>query len=271
MFQGGGWAYTPQDAKSRATGKLGSSAKAAGSYTFAKGPLSSDQTQNPTFWDANRVFILYCDGGSWSGDLTEPLVVDDDDGTNLFVRGKRNMDAVFAALLNNEGMASASEVLLSGESAGALASILHADYVKTLLPDTVTKYGVMPISGFFLNHVDETGVLTYGSEMRSVFEYQNSSSGVNAACLASKTMAATEMTATSETAPVAGQQQQQEEEQDVSDCIFANETLLHTGSPVFLLNSNLDSWQLGNIWVDSTACMTDTAAQFQACTDSQVF
>jgi hypothetical protein len=247
MFQGGGWAYTQEDAKSRSTGSLGSSAKAATSYTFTQGPLSSDQNMNPTFYNANRVYLLYCDGGSWTGDLDEPLNVD---GTKVFIRGKRVLDALFNALLADEGMFLATDVLLSGTSAGALASILHADYIQTLLPNTVVRYGVLPISGFFLNHEDLGGSLTYGGEMRNVFEYQNSTFGVNSACIEGKTMNGTALT---------------------SDCMFANETIAVTTSPMFLLNSYVDSWQLQNIWIDtSNDCVTNIDAQFQKCTDSQV-
>jgi O-palmitoleoyl-L-serine hydrolase len=38
-------------------------------------------------------------------------------------------------------------VLLTGCSAGGLATYLHADYVASIVPASVTKYRVAPISG----------------------------------------------------------------------------------------------------------------------------
>lgn len=252
MFQGGGWAYTLEQLAMKPWNSPSNKAREPRDfYDFEGGPLSSDPDKNPTFWDANRVLIYYCDGGMFSGDLTDPLLVND---RELYVRGKRNMEAVFSALVHSEGMSSATEVLLSGLSAGALASIVHADHVRALLPDSVVKYGVMPISGFFLDHANENGVFAYGSKMRGVFEYQNSSAGLNAACLASKTAVATE--------------------QKASGCMFAKETFLHTDAPVFLINSALDLWQLNSIWLErddySSKCMADESTQFQSCTDNQI-
>ena len=118
---------------------------------------------------ANRVLIHYCDGGSFSGDRTEPLT-DASTGNQIFVRGKRILEAVFEDLLVSQGMDAATDVLLTGTSAGGLATFLHADHVQELLPSSVKRYGTMPISGFFLDHVDINGSSTYGDELRYVFD-----------------------------------------------------------------------------------------------------
>jgi hypothetical protein len=55
-----------------------------------------------------------CDGNSFSGDRTEPLIVNN---KSLWFRGKRNIDATFRAL-NKLGLTSAENVLLTGCSAG---------------------------------------------------------------------------------------------------------------------------------------------------------
>lgn len=247
-FEGGGWSYTPEMAADRAewANGLGSSKLAADNYTWWNGPLCADPDRNPPFYDANRVLLWYCDGGSFAGDLDEPLDVD---GQTFWIRGKRIVDALLSELLANEGLDKATDVLLTGTSAGGLAAYLHADYVASLLPDTVTRFGVAPISGFFLNHADLKGDPTYGDELRNVFEYQNSTGGVNADCIEAK----------------GG-----EENGVTSDCIFANETTSHLQTPLFVINSNVDSWQLENIWRDATECCSNTTAQFQSCSDDQV-
>ena len=244
QFQGGGWSYSPSEAVSRSMTSLGSSTKAASSYTYPYGPLSSDPGTNPMFYDANRVLLAYCDAGSFAGHLSEPL-----EGIHppVYIRGKMVLDALFGALMS-EGFVEATDVLLTGTSAGGLAAFLHADYVRSaLLPSTVTRYGVMPISGFFLNHADLNGDLTYGTELRNVFAYQNSTSGMNSACVAAK--------ASSQ-----------------SDCIFANETAVFVTSPLFVQNSMVDSWQLQNIWEQNMddPCTSNSTAQFQSCSDAQI-
>lgn len=64
------------------------------------------------------------------------------------VAGKRIMDANFEDLLKTKGLAAATDVVLSGHSAGGLATYLHADYVRTLLPASVQNYRAVPDAGF---------------------------------------------------------------------------------------------------------------------------
>ena len=247
QFQGGAWAYTPADAKSRSTGALGSSTKAHATYTYPDGPLSSDPTTNPLFHDANRVLLLYCDGGSFAGHLDAPLVVS---GSSLFVRGRLVMDALLAALVDDAGMDSATEVLVTGTSAGGLGTILAADHIADVIRATVPaleRVGVAPLSGFFLDHADRSGSLAWGDQMRGVFDYQNCSGGVPPACLAAKLASGA----------------------DPSACFFANESVAVATAPLFLSNSVVDQWQLENIWAENDACVTNDA-QFGSCSDAQV-
>jgi hypothetical protein len=85
---------------------------------------------------------MYCDGGSFSGDRTESIIVN---GTQLFFRGRRILDAVLDYLKESHGLASATEVLLSGGSAGGLSTFLHADYVRSQFGQEV-KFGAAPVS-----------------------------------------------------------------------------------------------------------------------------
>jgi len=47
-------------------------------------------------------------------------------------------------------MSNADHVILTGASAGGLATYLHADYVRTLIP-RATSLHAMPDAGFFLD------------------------------------------------------------------------------------------------------------------------
>ena len=55
--------------------------------------------------------------------------------------------------------------------------------------------------------------------------------------------------------------------EDQWQCIFANASYAHTTTPIFPLNSAVDSWQLGNIFKLDKACAAD---QFAGCTDAQL-
>jgi hypothetical protein len=68
--------------------------------------------------------------------------------------------------LEEHGLDAATEVLLSGGSAGGLSTYLHADHIGSRLPKSVTKYRAAPNSGFFLLHNDATGRPTYPDELK---------------------------------------------------------------------------------------------------------
>eukprot|EP00038_Savillea_parva_P008712 m.178703 g.178703 ORF g.178703 m.178703 type:complete len:431 (+) comp14602_c0_seq1:70-1362(+) len=218
-FQGGGWCYDEMDCLGRSKGNLGSSTKWAQTSSMG-GIMSSDPTSNPDFAGFNRVHMPYCDGNSFSGDRTEAVVVN---GTKLWFRGRRNIDATFRALYKL-GLDKAENVLLTGCSAGGLATYLHTDYVATLLPKTVTKYKSAPISGFFLLHDTVENKPVYPTEMKNIFHLANSTNGVNAGCIAATPL------------------------EDQWMCNFAEHSYAHTQSPIFPLNSALDSWQTGCIY-----------------------
>merc|ERR1719401_2583608 len=122
--------------------------------------------------------MVYCDGNSFSGDRDEPLIVRGLDGKDkpLYFRGRRIVDAAIETLLGM-GLNKASTVLLTGCSAGGLATFLHADYVHDRLKATVPtlqKYRVAPMSGFFLFHNNVEDKPVYPVQMKRIFTMANS-------------------------------------------------------------------------------------------------
>eukprot|EP00056_Hartaetosiga_gracilis_P016975 m.6269 g.6269 ORF g.6269 m.6269 type:complete len:247 (+) comp5036_c0_seq1:591-1331(+) len=145
-------------------------------------------------------------------------------------------------------LSQATNVLLSGGSAGGLAAYLHADYVRTLLPSSVTRYKVSPSSGFFLNHTNFDNTPAYPGMIEYIFSMQNATAGVSAKCLSDR--------------PVSQH----------FECMFAQEAYKYIKSPIFILQSQLDSWQLGNIYPDSKTaqwplCIKD---EFEQCNVTQI-
>jgi len=68
----------------------------------------------------------------------------------VYYRGARLLRAIMASLLANAtvGLSSATDVVVSGCSAGGLSTFLHADEWAARLP--AAKVAAMPDSGFFL-------------------------------------------------------------------------------------------------------------------------
>ncbi|GLJ12703.1 hypothetical protein SUGI_0196240 [Cryptomeria japonica] len=143
-IEGGGWCNNRKTCRLRAKTRRGSSTVLPKEKTFS-GILSSVQSENPDFYNWNRVKVSYCDGSSFTGDVKE---VNQTTGY-VYFRGQRIWQAVMEDLLA-KGMCEAEEALLTGCSAGGLTTILHCDEFRALLPMN-TKVKCLSDAGFFLN------------------------------------------------------------------------------------------------------------------------
>lgn len=137
----------------RAKTSLGSSKRREGKNINAQmfPLLSGDHVTNPDFAGDAHVFIGYCDGSSFVSSRNDSLDVH---GTRLFFRGRANLMAVFHLLLSQFGLASATELVLSGTSAGGLAVLLNIDFLShEFLPQYGANIPVVGVSdgGFFLD------------------------------------------------------------------------------------------------------------------------
>lgn len=126
------------------------------------GVMAQDPAVNPDFYTWNKVFLHYCDGSSFGGGRDEPIAVSTHDGkpAQMWMRGRNNFNALIAYLQDTIGMANATEVILSGGSAGGLAVFYNVDHLATLLPEGV-RLTAFPDAGFFLDAVDTTGEHSY--------------------------------------------------------------------------------------------------------------
>mmetsp|Transcript_81905 Transcript_81905/g.155512 ORF Transcript_81905/g.155512 Transcript_81905/m.155512 type:complete len:461 (-) Transcript_81905:140-1522(-) len=227
-FQGGGWCYDEIDCWGRSSQPGLGTSKGLQKFMNEGGLMSDDCTKNPEFCNFNRVHLVYCDGNSFSGDRNEPLVVTGLDGKQkpLYFRGKRIIEATLQTLLTL-GLDKAENVLLSGCSAGGLATFLHTDHVYNWLLSAkvpMKKFRSAPMSGFFLLHNTVDNKPVYPEQMKSIFELANSTNGLNARCIAAQA------------------------DEDKWKCNFAEMAYKYTQAPIFPLNSALDSWQTGCIY-----------------------
>ena len=194
------------------------------------GILSGDPNLNPLMAGWNKVELAYCSGDSFAGRNTTVAVVG---GKALHsARGGFILDAVIDTLLTLHGLAAATEVVVTGSSAGGLAAYLHAERYRAALPPTAFM-AVLSDGGFFLDYdAGKPAVArrTYAAQMRANFGLFNASGGVNQACVASFREAGA----------------------DVSSCYFAEHTLPFIPAPVFAVQSTTDAWQLPNILGSTT-------------------
>lgn len=243
FFEGGGWAVSPNDAYSRSLGPLGSS-KSWASSTSAwvwEGLLNPDCAVNPTFCHWTTVYNMYCDGASWSGN--GDFVVPDHGNATLHSRGQAIRAAMLATLLSPQPIAgsplpslsNASEVVITGASAGGLTVLLHVDSIADTVREGAAAAGgggtapsIVAVTncGFFLDGTDVWG----GSQFRQV--YQNVVALHNVSGPDSTDAQCWESLPTTVDATESWR------------CFMAPFVYPYISTPLFLVNSQYDSFQL---------------------------
>lgn len=214
-LEGGGWCDSIASCSFRKTTALGSSNYMEHQVRFS-GILSHDASENPDFHNWNRVKIRYCDGASFAGHPESEFT----NGTKLFFRGHLIWEAIMDELLS-VGMSNAKQALLSGCSAGGLATLMHCDDFRELLPKDATVK-CLADAGFFLDEKDVGGHHTMQSFYQKVVQLQGVAKSLHKDCV-------TRM--------------------EPSQCLFPQEVIKHITTPVFLVNPAYDFWQIQNILV----------------------
>jgi len=174
-LMGGGWCYDARDCSARARNQRGSSKFWNASNVRAPGGLASlSCSTSPDFCDFHQVVLLYCDGASFTGARDAPLAAPD--GTLLYFRGRHILTAAINSL-GLAGLTQATEVLLTGDSAGALGVIHNADHVGELLAAAapgLRTFKAIAVSGYFLDHANVRGEPVFGDALTAAFTMQNS-------------------------------------------------------------------------------------------------
>ncbi|KAK1325444.1 hypothetical protein QJS10_CPA01g03051 [Acorus calamus] len=212
QLEGGGWCNNITSCLARRNNRLGSSKHMPPQLAFS-GLLGHRGLFNPDFYNWNRVTIRYCDGSSFTGDVEAV-----DPATNLHYRGARVWRAVIEDLLEN-GMKNAENALLSGCSAGGLASILHCDSFRSLMP-MGAKVKCLSDAGYFINVNDVSGQPHIYGYFDDVLNTHGSAKNLPASCTS---------------------------HMNASMCFFPQYSAPQIKTPIFILNSAYDSWQIKNI------------------------
>ncbi len=224
-LEGGGWCNSIKDCVFRKTTRRGSSKFMEKILAFT-GILSNRSDENPDFYNWNRVKLRYCDGASFSGE-------GQDQANGLFFRGQRIFEAGMEELME-KGMKNADQALLSGCSAGGLASIIHCDEFRNLFPSTV-KVKCMSDAGFFLDAIDAAGGHTLRYFYDGVVGLQGVAKNLPSSC-------------TSHLNP--------------TSCFFPQNLVANIKTPFFLLNAAYDAWQFQESLVPASV---DPHGEWKAC------
>jgi sialidase-1 len=180
------------------------------------GLLMGEPATNPLAHDWNKVEMQYCDGGSFAGDLEAPVEYK---GKTLYFRGNRNVDAALDWLVEHKQMDAATHIVVSGESAGGLATYWHLDAFRARFPKAQVL-GV-PDSGFFLGLPSHP---SWPKSLEFIANEMNGTSGLDASCVAA--------------ARAAGKD-------PATSCTLPELAAPHIAAPVFVMNSRYDPALIG--------------------------
>ncbi len=186
--------------------------------------MLSNKTQNPLAYGWNKLYIPYCDGGSfggrnhtttwtnWTGTLANGTILTNA-SVPLHFRGRVNLEAVVSDAIARHGLGSATDVVVGGDSAGGLATYWSADWwQKRLSPST--RFGVAPDSGMFINSSAPGGEV-WRKNLGWIVSQMNSTSSLDSSCRAAHLS-------------------------DPSACAFPNVVLPYISAPIFVMQGQVD-------------------------------
>ncbi len=123
---------------------MGSSNNLAKEIISPGGYLSTDPTLSK-FANWTKVVIMYCDGSQHQGHNNDPISYKD---TQLYFRGSDNTRSHFQWLLNTYKINQAATVLLTGASAGGIATFSWTNYLRKKMDNPQNLYTVADSATF---------------------------------------------------------------------------------------------------------------------------
>jgi hypothetical protein len=175
------------------------------------GLFVNDSATNPLSHDWHQVLLPYHDGQSFTGGAEAPTLTTYRGATvPLWFRGHANFRAALDYLVRHAALGAATEVGLTGNSAGGLATFFHADELAALLP--AARVWAAPDSGFF--YADDAAYPSWAANLRAMVAMANATGGLDASCVAAVADAAT--------------------------CAFPEVVAAHVTTPLFVMQGRYD-------------------------------
>lgn len=217
-FFGGAWCFDEESCFQRSKTRLGSSDFFPPHPPSLQGILSENDKVNPDFYDWNLVLLCYCDGASFTGYRAHPVNVN---GRYIYMRGRKILEVIIDQLLKSE-FQKANRLLLSGTSAGSLGVMMNADFIRSRIPKSINVRALVD-SGYFVDAASLSGDDIINRHFRKMFEVHNSVGGVDEDCARGFR-------------PSVGWK-----------CLFPQHAFRFVSTPLFVLQSAYDEWQLIHI------------------------
>ena len=246
FMEGGGWTSSDHASVGRSRTSLGSSKNYGNGSSFRTTSAEGGAMfRRPPYDDATIVYNKYCDGGSWTGALSNPPRVVEN--TTLYYRGRGLFDGIFNELYTNHSLDAAKEVTFAGCSAGGLTTYVHADAVAARIKARSPNAKVVALADamFSLHHDDVKSDGHWPHFMNWVYlNMDPTGASVNEACVVA--MAA-------KFGVPAGNRS------EGWRCMFGASVINYIATPVFVLNSKYDTWQAGQI-ISAGKCGTNISS-----------
>ena len=131
----------------RSKGQFGTSTTWPETYDGADGGILALDPSKSKFANWTKIVIMYCDGAFHQGNNKIPVQYKD---RQLYFRGGVNTRSHIKWADNKYNLAQAERIIVSGSSAGGIATYLWVDYFRTLVANPKVVFGVAD-SGVFYN------------------------------------------------------------------------------------------------------------------------
>lgn len=188
------------------------------------GLQSTSNPDNP-FNDWTHVFVRSCDGTSFSGRRKEAVK---HRGKKLYMRGNYILKAVIQDLKGKgKPLEKPKTVVVGGNSAGGLATILHVHQFRQALAQNDVNVAGISNGGFFLGsnekHEKRAGscTKTFSDRMSGMYRLARPEDGLSKACI-----------------------KEASKPSERYRCLLAAKALPHVPVPMFVVNSKYDPRQL---------------------------
>lgn len=185
-LQGGGWCTSYKECSERAqnNGYLGSSQGYTQYAWYSADYLDDSQINNPLMYNWNTIWMIYCDGSSFTGNNFTIYRYGEQ---NLYFRGHQNLKEGMLALQTEYGLDKASDIVLSGCSAGGLAVYLNNDYIVNnfVNQEAAKTFLSISASGFFpFDNPINANDKNWANGILWIYDTQNVTNNLNAQCVA---------------------------------------------------------------------------------------
>uniref|UniRef100_A0A6B2L9L2 Pectin acetylesterase n=1 Tax=Arcella intermedia TaxID=1963864 RepID=A0A6B2L9L2_9EUKA len=214
-YEGGAFCTSIENCYTRSKTDLGSSNNYNESVNIGGDYFSTNPKLNPLMYNWNKVLFKYCDGSFYMG---ENSTITYYNGSALYFRGFRNVVAMYNKLVSGFNLNKGTDFVISGCSAGGVATFFLVDLWKSRLP-AGSKVRGLPDSGFFIDYQGNEKSRMVSAALRWIFKYSNGTKNLKSDCRAAHPT-------------------------DPEICGFSHVIAPYVSTPLFPLQSQFDEWQV---------------------------